>query len=78
MNTPTYDQELDCKGLNCPLPILKTNQTIAKMEAGQILKVEASDPGSVSDMKAWSKQTENQLITHGVDGGIFTYYVQKG
>ncbi|NQV42495.1 MAG: sulfurtransferase TusA family protein [Candidatus Marinimicrobia bacterium] len=77
MNTITYDQELDCRGLNCPLPILKTNQTISKMDVGQILKVEASDPGSVSDMLAWSKQTENELITHHVNGELYTYYIKK-
>ncbi len=77
MNTITYDQELDCKGLNCPLPILKTNQAIAKMDVGQILKMEASDPGSVSDMMAWSRQTENELISHHVHGEIYTYYVKK-
>ncbi len=77
MSTITYDQELDCKGLNCPLPILKTNQTITKMDIGQILKMESSDPGSVSDMIAWSKQTENKLISHNVHENIYTYYVKK-
>jgi len=77
MTTNTHDQELDCRGLNCPLPILKTNQTITKMAVGQILRIEASDPGSVSDMQAWSNQTGNELLEHHSEGDIYTYYVKK-
>ncbi len=77
MNTYAFDQELDCIGLNCPLPILKTKKQIDTMESGQILKIVATDMGSVSDMKAWSKRTENELLAHAEDGGIFTFFVKK-
>lgn len=77
MSTITFDQELDCRGMNCPLPIVKTNKTIAGMDSGQILKVEASDPGSVNDMTAWSRQTANELLSHEVAGDVYTYYIKK-
>ncbi len=77
MSSTTFDQELDCKGLNCPLPILKTKKQIDTMESGQVLKIVATDMGSVSDMKAWSKRTENELLAHAEDGGIFTFFVKK-
>ncbi|NQV29424.1 MAG: sulfurtransferase TusA family protein [Candidatus Marinimicrobia bacterium] len=77
MNTNAFDQELDCKGLNCPLPILKTKKQIDKMETGQILKMVATDVGSINDMKAWSKRTENELLSHFEEAGTFTFFIRK-
>jgi tRNA 2-thiouridine synthesizing protein A len=77
MNDILYDQELDCKGMNCPLPILKTKKQVDSMEAGQILKMEATDPGSINDMNAWSRRTGHELLSHAVDDGIYTFFIKK-
>ncbi|MCH7764365.1 MAG: sulfurtransferase TusA family protein [Candidatus Marinimicrobia bacterium] len=77
MNNITFDQELDCKGLNCPLPILKTKKQVDAMEIGQVLKMESTDPGSISDMNAWTKRTGHELISQIEDGGIYTFFVKK-
>ncbi len=77
MNNNKYDQELDCKGLNCPLPILKTKKKVDTMETGQVLKMEATDPGSISDMNAWTRRTGNELVSHSEDSGIYTFFIKK-
>ncbi len=77
MNDNKYDQELDCKGLNCPLPILKTKKKVDTMETGQVLKMVATDPGSISDMNAWTRRTGNELVSHSVVSGIYTFYIKK-
>ncbi len=77
MNNNKYDQELDCKGLNCPLPILKTKKKVDTMEAGQVLKMESTDPGSINDMSAWTRRTGNELISHSENSGIYTFYIKK-
>ena len=73
----TVDQRLDCKGLNCPLPIIKTKKAIEKMAVGQVLEVIATDPGSTPDMIAWSKGTGHELLETREEGGLFTFYVRK-
>ena len=77
MNDTTYDQELDCKGMNCPLPILKTKKQVDSMESGQVLKMVATDPGSINDMNAWSRRTGHELLSHEVDDGIYTFFIKK-
>lgn len=72
-----FDIELDCKGLNCPLPVLKTKKAIDGMDSGQILKMDSTDPGSISDMKAWSRRTGHELLNHSKAGGVYTYYIKK-
>jgi TusA-related sulfurtransferase len=56
------DQELDTRGLNCPLPILKAKKALSTMESGQLLKVLATDPGSVRDFQAFARQTGHTLV----------------
>jgi len=56
------DRELDARGLNCPLPILKAKKALAEMSSGQVLKVIATDSGSVRDFQAFAKQTGNELL----------------
>lgn len=69
-----YDKEVDARGLNCPLPILRAKKMLATMEAGQILRVIATDPGSVKDFAAFSKQTGNELVRQGeVEGETDTF-----
>jgi tRNA 2-thiouridine synthesizing protein A len=72
-----FDQELDASGLNCPLPILRAKKTLNGMEAGQILHVIATDPGSVKDFDAFAKQTGNELMESKEDGGKFHFLIRK-
>ena len=72
-----FDQELDCSGLSCPMPILKTKKAVDKMETGQVLKMIATDPGSLPDVQAWAAKTGNELLGHEEDGGTFTFYIKK-
>ncbi len=65
------DQFLDCSGLLCPLPIVKTQRAIKRMEIGQILEMISTDPGVVPDMKAWEDQTRHELVlTEEQDGAV--------
>ena len=72
-----FDKELDARGLNCPLPILKTKKSLADMTAGQVLKVISTDCGSVKDMQAFANQTGNALISQTEEKGEFIFFMQK-
>ena len=74
MTTP--DQELDARNLNCPLPILRAKKALNGMEAGKILKIMATDPGSVADFEAFCRQTGNELIEHSVDDSIYRFLIK--
>lgn len=73
-----FDKELDARGLNCPLPILRTKKSLNELTSGQILKVSATDPGSVKDMQAFAKQTGNELISSAENGGEYVFMLRKG
>lgn len=68
---------LDCRGLACPLPVIKTKQAIDTMAVGQVLEMKATDPGSIPDMEAWSKGTGHELLEYKKDDGLFTFYIRK-
>lgn len=72
-----FDKELDARGLNCPLPILRTKKALSQLASGQILKVSASDPGSVRDMHAFTRQTGNELLSSVEAGGEFVFLLRK-
>ncbi|NIQ10932.1 MAG: sulfurtransferase TusA family protein [Gammaproteobacteria bacterium] len=72
-----FDQELDASGLNCPLPILRAKKALGAMEAGQVLRIIATDPGSVKDFEAFAKQTGNELMESGEEGGKFVFLIKK-
>ncbi len=72
------DQTLDAKGLNCPLPILKTKKMIKSMTSGQVLEVIATDPGSVADMAAFCNQTGNQLMAQSNEGDVYKFEIKVG
>lgn len=72
-----FDSELDASGLNCPLPILRAKKAIAAMDAGQTLKIIATDPGSVKDFEAFCKQTGNELVSSGEEDGKFAFLIKK-
>jgi TusA-related sulfurtransferase len=68
--TPTVDKEIDTRGLNCPLPILRAKKALSDMTSGQVLKILATDPGSVRDFQAFAKQTGNELLAQQTVDGI--------
>jgi TusA-related sulfurtransferase len=72
-----FDQELDTRGLLCPIPILKTKVAMDKLRTGQVLKVVSTDPGSVRDMEAFARQTRNPLLHSRVDGKDHIYFLRK-
>jgi tRNA 2-thiouridine synthesizing protein A len=72
-----FDQELDASGLNCPLPILRAKKALASLDAGQVLRIIATDPGSVKDFEAFAKQTGNELLESGEEGGKFVFMIKK-
>jgi tRNA 2-thiouridine synthesizing protein A len=72
-----FDKELDARGLNCPLPILRTKKALTDMISGQVLKVLATDPGSVKDFQAFSKQTGNALLSSEKAEKEFVFFMQK-
>ena len=72
-----FDRDLDVKGLNCPLPILRTKKALAEMQTGQTLRVLATDPGSVKDFQAFARQTGNELVTSGESAGVYEYVLKR-
>ena len=72
-----FDKELDARGLNCPLPILRTKKTLNDMSGGQTLRVVATDPGAVKDFQAFSKQTGNELLESAETNGEYTFLIRK-
>ncbi len=72
-----FDKELDARGLNCPLPILRTKKTLAELTGGQVLKIVSTDPGSVKDFQAFAKQTGNELLSSTEGGGEFVFFMKK-
>jgi tRNA 2-thiouridine synthesizing protein A len=71
------DKELDVRGLNCPLPILRAKKALGDLTTGQVLKVVATDPGSVMDFQAFCKQTGNELLSQSDGGGEFTFFMKR-
>jgi tRNA 2-thiouridine synthesizing protein A len=71
------DKELDARGLNCPLPILRAKKVLNDMTGGQTLRIVATDPGAVKDFQAFSKQTGNELLESGEANGEFTFLIRK-
>jgi tRNA 2-thiouridine synthesizing protein A len=72
-----FDRELDVKGLNCPLPILRTKKTLSEMPSGAVLHVLATDPGSVKDFEAFARQTGNELLSSSEANSVFEYYLKR-
>lgn len=72
-----FDRELDARGLNCPLPILKTKKALADMTSGHVLRVLATDKGSVRDFEAFARQTGNTLLSHSEENGEYIFFMQR-
>ena len=71
------DQELDTRGLNCPLPILKAKKALTGMQSGQLLKVISTDPGAKRDFEAFARQTGNELIAQSQAGDALSFYIMR-
>ena len=72
-----FDEELDASGLNCPLPILRAKKALNTLDSGKILRIIATDPGSVKDFEAFAKQTGNELLESKEEGGKFYFLIKK-
>ena len=72
-----FDKELDARGLSCPLPILKTKKALNDLVSGQVLKVMATDPGSVKDMQAFATQTGNALLGQEEADKAYVFFMRK-
>ena len=72
-----FDRDLDVKGLNCPLPILRTKKALAEMETGKVLRVLATDPGSLKDFPAFAKQTGKELVEQKEIDHVFEFYLKR-
>ncbi len=72
-----FDRELDVKGLNCPLPILRTKKALSEMESGQVLRVVATDSNAAKDFQAFARQTGNQLLGERKIDQVFEFFFQR-
>jgi len=73
-----FDKEVDARGLTCPLPILRAKKMLAEMTPGQVVRVLATDPGSVKDFQAFAKQTGNELLQQGeTTGQAFEFFLRR-
>ncbi len=72
-----FDKELDARGLNCPLPILRAKKALNDMTTGQVLKILATDPGSVKDFQAFCKQTGNELLSSDTAEKEFIFFMKR-
>jgi tRNA 2-thiouridine synthesizing protein A len=73
----TPHQTLDASDLACPMPIIKTKKALDGMKVGEVLKMISTDPGSVSDVKAWTSKTGHELLSHEESGGKYVFYIKK-
>ena len=71
------DQFLDCTGMLCPMPVVKTSKAMKELQPGQILKMISTDAGSPPDIEAWSRQTGNELLRSTTEGGKFVFFLRK-
>jgi tRNA 2-thiouridine synthesizing protein A len=77
MTPEQIDKELDCMGMICPLPVLRTKKALADMQTGQVLKVVANDRGAEQDIPMFAKQTGNELLASDKQDEIFTFYLKR-
>ena len=77
MTSINFDKDLDVRGLNCPLPILRAKKALTELKSGKVLRILATDPGSVKDFEAFARQTGNQLLSHAEAEKVFTFFLKK-
>ena len=71
------DQVLDCSGMACPMPILKTKKAVDALKLGQVLKMIATDPGSTADIEAWTRKTGHELVSSEHADGKFVFFIKR-
>jgi len=71
------DKQIDCLGLFCPIPIVKTREAIRELAAGQVLEMRSDDPASEADMKSWSQRTGHELLEIAKNGSVYRFLVRK-
>lgn len=76
MSDVKFDKELDCKGLSCPLPIIKIKKAIGELSSGQVVKMIATDPGSSADMDSWANRTGHEIVDKEKNNDEFIFYVK--
>ncbi len=74
---PVADLKLDCLGLFCPMPVLKTREAMRQLKPGQVLEMTSDDPASEADMKSWTSRTRNELMEIDRNGAIFRFVIRK-
>jgi tRNA 2-thiouridine synthesizing protein A len=72
-----FDREVDARGLNCPLPILKAKKALSELGSGQVLKVLSTDPGSLRDFQAFARQTGNEMVGQSEADRIWTFFLKR-
>jgi len=77
MEAMKADMTLDCRGILCPMPVIRLSQAIKKVEIGQVIEMQTTDPGSVPDMEAWSKQTGHVLLSRSEREGVYTFFIRR-
>lgn len=77
MNSMTADKTVDCRGLSCPMPIVRAKKAIEEIQPGQVLEVVATDPGSVADVKSWASRTGQEFLGMNTGDGVFWHYIRK-
>lgn len=77
MTTLQADKVLDCTGMLCPVPVIKTSKAIKELQVGQVLKMIATDPGAPPDMEAWARQTGNELLDAHQEDGKFVFHFRR-
>jgi tRNA 2-thiouridine synthesizing protein A len=77
MTTLKADHTLDCSGMLCPIPVVKTSKAIKEIQVGQVLQMIATDPGAPADMEAWSRQTGNELLDSHQEGEKYIFYFRR-
>ncbi|MBI5301024.1 MAG: sulfurtransferase TusA family protein [Chloroflexi bacterium] len=71
------DRVLDCKGMLCPMPIVKISKEVKAAQIGQVIKMIATDKGAPADMQAWSRQTGNELLDSHEENGTFIFFIRR-
>ncbi|HWR12214.1 MAG TPA: sulfurtransferase TusA family protein [Rectinemataceae bacterium] len=77
MSDYAVTKTLDCKGLACPMPIVKLSMEIAKMKVGEVVEMLSTDPGSLADVPSWAKSTGNAVLETKQDSGLIRFYVKR-
>jgi TusA-related sulfurtransferase len=77
MQQITEDQVVDARDLMCPMPVMAATKAMRRLQPGQILKVLATDRGSLSDMPAWAEANGDEMLDYGEDNGVFVFYIRK-